>query len=143
MKREEWILLAADCAENGSLSPIQLQKSLFLLSQKYPNEVGEGFYEFKPYNYGPFDKEIYSDCIVLAQQGFLIVQQPIGQSWTGYSVTRTGIEYAKRLEKKAFKDGREYLCQIVKWIQGLTFSELLTAIYNAFPEFKKDSVFQE
>lgn len=143
MKREKWILMAVNCAENGSLSPIQLQKSLFLLSRKYPNEVGSAFYEFEPYDYGPFNKEIYSDCMALAQQGFLIVQQPVGRGWSGYSITPKGTEKAKKLKNEVSKPAVKKLCQTVRWAQSLSFSQLLTAIYRAFPEFKKNSVFQE
>lgn len=143
MERKEWILLAVDCAKNGILSPLQLQKSLFLLSRKYPNKVGDRFYEFEPYNYGPFDKEIYSDSTILAEQGFLVIQHPTGKRWAGYSITRPGMEYAERLRTKPSQAATKYLCKIVEWVQGLTFSELLSAIYKAFPEFKKNSVFQE
>lgn len=143
MNRDKWILMTLNYAENGSLSPIQLQKSLFLLSQKYPNEVGSTFYEFKPYDYGPFNKKIYSDCAALAQKGFLIIQKLVGRGWSGYSITPRGIEEAKKLKKEVSKDATKYLNQIVRWAQSLTFSQLLTAIYRAFPEFKENSVFQE
>lgn len=135
-------MLAVRYGKNGTLSPVRLQKSLFLLGKKSPNEVGNDFYRFEPYDYGPFDKDVYSDAEVLAKRGFLIKQQ-MGPTWAGYSITPEGMKYVEGLEEKASPTAKEHLRRVVEWAQGLTFSQLLTAIYQAFPEFKKNSVFQE
>jgi hypothetical protein len=60
MKRNDWLLLAVAAAKDDGLDPVQLQKSLFLLSEKR-RDVGTKFHEFEPHNYGPFSKEIYTD----------------------------------------------------------------------------------
>ena len=142
MSGENWIILAVRYGKNGSISPVQLQKSLFLLGKKCPNEVGNDFYTFEPYDYGPFNKDIYHDAEELSQQGLLAKQQ-MGPTWAGYSITPEGIKCANRLDKEADPAAKEHLGQVVEWAQGLTFPQLLSAIYQAFPEFKKNSVFQD
>ncbi|GAH73860.1 unnamed protein product, partial [marine sediment metagenome] len=61
MKKKDWILLALNCSEDKTLSPVQLQKSLFLLGHMFPDAVNNNFYNFIPYHYGPFCLKIYED----------------------------------------------------------------------------------
>ena len=76
IEKKEWLLLAISFSE-GYLSPAQLQKSLFLLKQKKKKSVGKGFYNFIPYNYGPFCKEIYSDAESLVSDGVVKFGHPV------------------------------------------------------------------
>ena len=68
-------MLAISFAQGKGLSPVQLQKALFLLGKQFPSAVGEEFYNFVAYNYGPFDKSIYWDTEELAQQGYVSVSE--------------------------------------------------------------------
>jgi hypothetical protein len=43
MKRALWTLLAISVANGKTLSPVQVQKSLFLLGRMLPDEVGDLF----------------------------------------------------------------------------------------------------
>ena len=50
LDRKDWALLAIANAGHGvSLSPVQLQKSLFLLGRELGSKVGANFYDFQPY----------------------------------------------------------------------------------------------
>ena len=59
-----------------------------------------------------------------------------------YSITSDGVEKAKSLEKLSPKKFA-YLQTLVKWAQGLSFQELLKAVYSAYPRYKKQSVFRD
>jgi len=50
------------------LSPIQIMKSMFLLSKE--NEIKD-FYRFHPYLYGPCSLEVYKDIDSLVRDGFI------------------------------------------------------------------------
>ena len=67
MDRKYWTLLALGAAEGKALTPVKLQKTLFLLGQVFPKM--EDFYNFVPYDYGPFNASIYEDAKILAQDG--------------------------------------------------------------------------
>jgi hypothetical protein len=64
--RDEFLLLALASASDGRLTPVQIQKAMFLLKQEAGQFVGPDFYEFVPYNYGPFNSSIYDDLNALA-----------------------------------------------------------------------------
>ena len=144
MARKDWTLLAIAAAEGEVLSPVQLQKSLFLLSRNLPNLVGEDFYTFRPYNYGPFSIEIYHDAKTLASEGLVSIQEAPEQRWKKYRATPAGLERAVHLVRS--EDVPEvavrYLRTAVAWTRSLSFNELLRSIYAHFPEYKVHSVFQ-
>src|SRR5947199_8004379 len=77
MPRQDWILMAL--AQKTPLDPVQIQKALFLMGREMADEVGQDFYQFRPYNYGPFDQRIYQDIEQLALRGHIaITQEPRG-----------------------------------------------------------------
>src|ERR1041385_3003566 len=139
MERKNWTLLVLDAARPGSLSPLQLQKILFLMSKRLPDEVGKNFYHFVPYNYGPFDPEIYDDVRSLVIDGLAERVQYAGRNWTAYAITNKGHEIASQLETS--ERASQYITRIVQWVMRLTFTQLLASIYKEFPEFKVNSVF--
>ena len=62
MTRQDWLLLVLAAADGKPLSPLQLQKSLFLVGYDLARLVGSDFYTFRPFDYGPFDAAVYRDA---------------------------------------------------------------------------------
>jgi len=143
MERKHWTLLVLDNAEGLGLSPLQLQKSLFLIGRNLPGEVGDSYYEFVPYNYGPFDSTIYSDAHKLVDEKLVRMISVEGRNWVYYSITPEGHQVAEQLRatSKVTDRASQYVEKVVKWVQSLSFAQLLSAIYQAFPEYKANSVF--
>jgi uncharacterized protein len=141
MNRKDWTLLAISFAGDSGLSPVQLQKCIFLLGQEQQGCVGQGFYEFSPYNYGPFSKLVYNDAEELSSQGLISIDRPIG-SFATYRITPTGAEFSKQLVTEAPIPAVAYLEQVVEWAKPLSFSELVRAIYGKYPDYRINSIFQ-
>lgn len=138
--KKDWALLAVSAANGRGLSAVQLQKALFLLEQGVPKEIGHDFYKFSPYNYGPFDSTVYKDADQLALQGMININQPTG-NYNVYNITPEGVARARELEGDAPDRAVKHLKNLVQWIQGLSFAELVRAIYAQYPDMKKNSVF--
>jgi hypothetical protein len=142
MERRYWPLLAIDDAGPAGLSPVQLQKVLFLLGQNLPHEVGKSYYKFVPYNYGPFDQHVYSDADSLIRDGLVQSVQVAGRNWAYYMVTPEGHRVAGHVRStEVSRKVSEYITKVVKWAQSLSFAQLLSAIYKAYPQYKAKSVF--
>ena len=62
MTRHDWLLLVLAAAEGDTLSPLQLQKSLFLVGHGLAGLVSTDFYDFQPHAYGPFAAAVYHDA---------------------------------------------------------------------------------
>jgi uncharacterized protein YwgA len=133
-------MLAISSSKGRGLSPVQLQKVLFLLGKELPLVVGGDFYQFEPYNYGPFDKGVYQDAEGLSYAGYVSISN--SGRLTEYSATPEGLKYAEEIRARAPQRGIEYLGKIVGWAQSLSFSALVRAIYQKYPEYRANSVFQ-
>ena len=142
MDRRHWPLIVIDEAGPTGLSPVQLQKVLFLIGKNLPDEVGDSYYEFIPYNYGPFDQRVYSDADSLIKDELVQTIQVSGRSWAYYIVTPPGHDLARHVRDNELSPRMsQYITKVVKWVQSLSFAQLLSAIYKAYPEYKAKSVF--
>lgn len=141
MSRSYWTMLAIGLAKERGLTPVQLQKALFLLGRELPSEVGPDFYNFTPYNYGPFDRAVYVDASMLRVTGSVAITRS-ESGYDEYSATPAGREFTESLKEKLPPRGVAYLERAVAWTQSLSFSELVRAIYARYPEYRENSVFQ-
>src|SRR2546421_1226747 len=142
MRPKDWTLLVISAADSQGLSPFQLQKSLFLLerrlSENIPEEkLGEAFYEFIPYNYGPFDVKIYQDAEVLEEEGLITIQSSAGRRWKIYQAIPSGLRVATKLRSEVSPRVLSYLDTIVAWVLERSFRDLVLAVYKAYPEFRE------
>lgn len=141
VERKDWLLIVINAGRGSPLTPVQLQKSLFLLGQNYRQVLGAPFYDFVAYNYGPFSVEIYKDAEMLQTEGLVELRRD-GRQWPEYALTRVGQEKAKVLRGQVPDNVSDYIEKVVPWTQSLSFPELVRAIYQAYPAFRANSVFQ-
>lgn len=132
--------MALAAAEGRPLSPVQLQKVLFLLGEK--GKIGRDYYTFRPYNFGPFSAEIYQDAESLESEGLVrIDRKEPGRPWALYAATADGIAAADRIKVDART--RDYVQRLVDWARSLSFQELVSAVYREFPKQRVNSIFVE
>jgi uncharacterized protein YwgA len=144
MKPRDFTLLAIALASNP-IQPVQLQKALFLLSRKTPTAVlgDEAKYDFKPYDYGPFSAEIYNDVDELEAGGWVSVTRPPWLRYKLYAATEGGLLEAEKRAQEMPSQLVEFLRRLVQYTQSLTFNQLVSSVYEEFPEMKANSVFKE
>jgi len=144
MERRDWNLLVLSAAGGEPLSPVQLQKALFLLGKNLPAKIlGEDFYRFEPYNYGPFDSKVYLDAQTLSSLGLAAATRPTRGGWEEYSATPSGVNKAKDLCDTLPQAVPEYITGIVTWVRSLPFASLVREIYRLYPDTKVNSVFRD
>ena len=143
LDRHEMALVVLSLAEGAEFTPVQIQKALFLASEKVPG----GFkphsrYDFQPYDYGPFDQRVYSDVEWLAGHGLARIDQRPGSRWRTYAATETGLSQGERLTRDLSPEHLVVLKKIVKLVRNLSFNDLVSAIYRAYPAMRARSVFR-
>ncbi len=141
MKRDQVTLLMLISADGYSFTPVQIQKAMFILSKKMPNIFEEGHYNFKPYDYGPFDKEIYDDIRILAENGLAEITS--NGRWNLYRATNEAIKESSYLIDTFKGEEYNYIKKVSNFVRGLSFAELVASIYKAYPEMKVNSIFVE
>ena len=130
-------------SHGGGLTPVQVQKALFLVGESKLAGLPTDYYEFIPHNYGPFQAAIYVDADELTLEGFLTQAPVSGRAWSVYHITPSGQARALQVQTEANAALAEYAKVIAQWVKSLSFSELLRSIYFKYPHFRANSVFQE
>jgi len=132
MTPKDWTLLVLASA-GGPLSPVQLQKTLFLIDRNL-SRAQRGvtrFYNFRAYDYGPFDSAIYTDAVILQTEGRAMISDSAGPH-RQYAVLRRALE----------PNVLEYVDRAARWVRSMPFRELVRAIYAQYPEMRANSVFR-
>lgn len=137
--REQIVLAALAPAFGKQHTPVQVQKLLFLLDQEIPRLIGGPVFRFAPYDYGPFDKDVYDTLETLADSELIIVQ------WDGtmrrFSLTPAGQDEGDRSLSKLDEKARDYIREASNFVRSLSFSQLVSAIYRAYPDMRVNSIF--
>jgi uncharacterized protein len=143
ISRKDLILATLSVLPDAKFAPVQVQKIFFLIDKNVSSEIGGSLFSFEPYDYGPFDKSIYRDLEQLKIDG--VVEIEIEQnrpSTRKYSLTSIGLKRGKEVYSGLPSKVQSYVSQIVPWASSLTFSELVGAVYKAYPEMKINSIFK-
>jgi hypothetical protein len=135
-ERKDWTLIAIALSRRG-LAPIQLQKSLHLLLQTYPRDVGPNFYEFRSISSGHFSGDVYPDAQALASEGLIAIEVSEQEGWQHYSATAAGNARAKELSGFLRDPVVHYLRRVVGWASTRSFEQLVRQPFDpgvAVPE---------
>lgn len=141
MNKEEVILAAMSPAKGAPFSPVQIQKLLFLIDRNIAEYVGGPHFNFQPYSYGPFDKEVYMTLEILADKGEVFIDTD--GRYRKYRLTVTGQQRGEQIFASLPPNIQEYLTELSGFVRGLTFTQLVAAIYKEYPEMRRNSVFQD
>ena len=135
MNKKDLILHVLSLAENRSLSPVQIQKLLFLIDERISHSIiGGKFFNFKPYDFGPFDKQIYIELDSLITDGLIDVEYIEKVKYFHLKDISLSTQINSEINDKI-----KNLCAFVK---KCSFKELLTAIYNEYPSMAVNTVFK-
>ena len=142
MDRNSVILAALAPSRGKFLTPVQIQKLLFLIDRNVPEKIQGPHFDFQPYHYGTFDKSIYSLLDELAEKKLIQIIET-GCSWKKYGLTPEGQSIAESYLNSLDEKTRAYIQRLSNFVLALSFEQLVSAIYKAYPEMKQNSVFKE
>lgn len=142
-RRQKLILAVMSAANQGSFLPVQIQKLFFLIDKRLTDQVGGECFAFMPYDYGPFDQQVYQELDRL--QSCALVSITDGSPWEvrEYTLTDAGQTAGARLLNEFEQDAQASIAELTKFVRSLSFRQLVSAIYREYPEMKANSVFNE
>ena len=143
MRREDFVLAALSLGKGKTFTPVQIQKLFFLIDRRIPRLIGGPYFNFVPYDYGPFDTAVYTSLETLAQQGFveLIVIPDLRRR--KYRLTDMGRAKGMSILENMDNRATDYISTLVEFVTSLSFAQLVGAIYKEYPEMRKKSVFRD
>lgn len=140
MDRMEVMLAALASGAHEEFSPVQLQKLMFLIDSNIGPAIGGPFFDFKPYDYGPFDVGVYNQFSVLS--AFELAEASGDGKDRRYRLNDEGRERAREAIEKLQPEARDYMKSIAEFVQKVSFTTLVSSIYKHYPEMKANSVFR-
>ena len=141
MDRTSFVLAAMSPANGSPFSPVQVQKLFFLLDQNVTDHIGDGaYFQFKPYDYGPFDPQVYRELEEMEVGGLAEIHDPPLKPRT-YRLTEKGQERGAEALAEVPESIRLYISSLVDFVRSQSFTALVSAIYRAYPDMKVNSVF--
>jgi len=141
MNKKQIILAGLFPANQKIYSPVQVQKLFFLLDKNIPQLINGPLFDFQPYNYGPFDKEVYRTIEELSEEGLTEIIP--SSSRLNYRLTSEGQKEGEKFFNYLAPEAQKYITDVSNFVLSLSFSSLVSAIYKAYPDMRQNSVFQE
>lgn len=143
MTKEELILACMAAGDKALYRPVHIQKLIFIFQDKMKHQIGGEVFSFVPYDYGPFDPSIYHCLEKLAIAGQVsIFGEPLSKN-RAYALTDAGCLCGIRILDDLDPQVGEFLKRLSSWVRSLGFAELVSSVYAAFPEMKRNSIFRE
>lgn len=139
MTRDRLLLAVLSTADGQTFSPVQIQKMMFILDRNLGKRIGGPHFRFVPYNYGPFDPEVYTALDMLSVSGK--VERVPERTWTNYRIAAAAMAEGKAALASLPPETRDYVTRISLWVRSLSFNDLVSAVYRSFPDMRVNSVF--
>ncbi len=140
MTRKEIILAALAPANGARHTPVQVQKLLFLIDQEISGLVNGPYFNFEPYHYGPFDQTVYDELLELTSEDFVEIVPE--HTWNSYRLTETGQQEGEKILSSLQGKAQDFIRQASEFVRSLSFEQLVSAIYKAYPKMQENSIFQ-
>lgn len=141
MDREELILAAfAAGGKDVIFSPVQAQKLFFLIDREAKHLVDGPHFNFRPYDYGPFDKSVYDAIDAMSMTGMTTVQS--SGRYRSYGLTASGFARGSAKLDSLPENAKTFITEVANWVRSLSFGQLVSSVYQAYPDMKVNSIFR-
>jgi hypothetical protein len=141
-RREFALASLAAGAKGRPLTPVQLQKFLFILDRNIGSRVRGSGFAFRAYHYGPFDSSVYTTLQSLRDEGLAEISQSPG-AYRMYGLTEAGQAAGDAIVAQLDRRVTEHMAAVGEFVRSQSFASLVSSIYKAYPDMKVNSVFQE
>lgn len=139
MQRPEVVLTAMAAGGAGAqFDPVRVQKLLFLVDIEIPQFVEGPHFDFKPYDYGPFDVAVYRELDKLSMENEVSINY--SGRYRLYLLTDSGYTRGSAMLAELPQLVARYLQDTAQWVLSRTFRQLLAAIYQRYPDMAANSI---
>ena len=120
-ERKDWLIVALSESPTGQLSPVQIQKAMFLFKEGAGSHFDqEQFYNFSAYHFGPFSPDIYYDLEALERRGLVQIERSDTGKRQAYTITAQGKAAAEQIKAEQHR-ASSYLGNLTRWVQRKSF----------------------
>ena len=142
MEKLDYVLAAMSAAgENIRLTPVQIQKFFFVLDREVPHQIDGPRFEHAAYDYGPYDRAVYAAMDEQRDRGNVTIDT--SGRYRTYSLTAAGYDVGRALADELPGEFSVYAEKLGDWLTSLSFGQLVSAIYERYPEMRANSIFKQ
>ena len=140
--RQELVLATLASRPGVEFAPVQVQKLFFLIDENIAEDIGGKQFAFEPYDYGPFDKNVYLELEQLEQAGLAqIAQHGPASGGRRYELTPEGQNTGAACLRGLSPRAQRFIARAAEWVCKLSFAQLVGSIYKAYPHMRENSIF--
>ena len=96
-------------------------------------------FDFVPYHYGPFDKEVYAQMESLRREGLATIGMREPRIRT-YCLTPAGQDLACSIYDTLDQSTQKLLRNVSTWVLEQDFNQIVKAVYAAYPQMAAKSI---
>lgn len=126
LKRHK-ILLGIILNAGGKPTKTELMKWIFLLKKETILKNDNSFYDFVPYEYGPFSFTLYRDLAELIELGYL--------EKDGFEINSRFLNPIRDIYQEIPKSIRADIDKIIRYYSRLDLASLIDHVYDKYPWF--------
>lgn len=146
-KRQALLLALLNADDEGTISGrTRLQKLVFLAQEEFSDALDLSEYEFYPYHYGPFSKELLNDIEALERAGLVSernVDLSRGEKYI-YELEDDGKDELRQFLSTLPRSERQDIEERAKLVEtnfnDISVSRLLEYVYNQYESYAEESV---
>lgn len=132
--------LAGEQVGPHPLDRIRMQKAIFLLTQRGAPSWRDA-YDYRPYNWGPYCRDLTDDLTAMVQAGVLRVSHAGKASTYGHYVTTdVGEQVANQFWRSLEPREAEFIRSVLSYVTHKDFNGLLQEVYEAYPDYASRSI---
>ena len=140
-----WALPLLLCSEEGQdeegthpLDRIRVQKGIFLMVQR-GSDSWRDLYDFRPYDWGPYCRDLAADLHMLIANNLLRVAGVPESRYGKYVLTSDGQRLAEMFWGHLDLGERRFIAAVRSYVTNKDFNGLLREVYDAFPAYASQS----
>ena len=100
-------------------------------------------FNFIPYHYGPYDKQVYLELSNLSLSGKIDIRLNKKNGYRLYKLSQSIIPEARKSLEETFGDTEiTNIRKLNDFVISKGFNELISSIYEKFPEMEENSIFK-
>lgn len=136
--------------EESIVGRTRLQKLVFLMEMNFQEERGSlpltpNTYDFEPYDYGPFSKQLYDDVDELKDQGLIREvkeEYKEGEVRYIYEIEDKGRELIENnLNKEEMREVLSRASRLKGEFNNDPLPEFIKEVYSRYPKYAENSVY--
>ncbi|MBO3086630.1 hypothetical protein [Cellulomonas fengjieae] len=117
-----------------------MQKAVFMLSMRGSKEWSD-FYEYRPYNWGPYSGTLVHDVDTWIMSGEMKVEEFPHSRYGQYATTEAGEKVADNVWTTLSEGEQKFVRDVRRFVTTRSFNKLLRDVYAAYPEYATKSQF--